>query len=237
MSTDYFLLTKSFTQPITNDDDNQLLYLKNKQTFLLPSVNFDYYAKHGLFEKHLIEWSKQFCLKDKLFLDIGAHTGTYSLAFANLCKEVHAFEPQRMTFYALCGSIALSNLTNVYAHPFGLGSPEQVGQQPLFIVSNDGGGSSLHTSQESILSTESIEIKTLDSIALRNIGFIKMDIENNELFLLKGAKQTLQESGYPPILFESNHQNQELFDYLTNEFGYQVNQLTGTGNMYLASLQ
>jgi FkbM family methyltransferase len=222
MSTEYFVLTKS--QALVMD----------AEAHILPKTNIDYYKSNGLFEESLIHWSKQFCDKTKVFLDIGAHSGTYTISLANLCKEVHSFEPQRMTYYSLCGGVALSSIRNAYCHNFGLGSPEQIGTQTLKIVSNDGGGSSLH-STGNILATEQIEIKTLDSLQLRNIGFIKMDIEDNELHALKGAVETLRASNYPPILFEANWQNNDLFDYIRS-LGYKVVNISGYPNMYLATV-
>lgn len=232
--TDYFILTKIKSNYVNNDHDNEIVHLKNKQTFILPAINLDYYNKHGLFEKNLIEWCKQFCKKDKLFLDIGAHTGTYSISLANLCKEVHAFEPQRMTYYGLCGSIVLSNISNIQAHQYGLGCKEQEGIQTLNIVSLDGGGSSIQT-LNNVLSTELVTIKLLDNLNLNDIGFIKMDVEDNELFVLMGGKETIKKSGYPPILFESNNENNLLFDYLNTEFNYRIIRVTGVNNMFLAT--
>lgn len=238
MSTKYFILTKSPSSRVDDNEHNQVISLNTKQTFILPSINLEYYAKYGLFENHLIEWCKQFVKKDKLFLDIGAHTGTYSLSFSPLCREVHAFEPQRMTYYGLCGGIALSGATNVFAQNYGLGSPEQVGRQTLKIVSNDGGGSSLHhTETHKILRSEEIEVRTLDSLGLDNIGFMKMDVEDNELFVLRGGRETIKRSGCPPFVFESNGQNTELFEYIRGEFGYKIVPIGGSQNMYLATLQ
>lgn len=238
MSTKYFLLSKHNHAGASNNEDNQLVFLNQRKVYILPQVNLEYYSKHGLFESALMDWCSQFMKQDKLFLDIGAHTGTYSISFSHLFREIHAFEPQRMTYNALCGGIALSHCSNIFAHRFGLGSPEQVGIQTLKIVSNDGGGSSLHHSDtHKILRTETIEIRTLDSLGLDNIGFIKMDVEDNELFVLKGGAETIRRSGCPPIVFESNHENVELFEYLKSEFGYNVFSISGSSNMYLASLQ
>jgi len=233
MSTKYFLYVKSENESTDSDKKSQIFFLNSPQTFLLPQVNMDYYSRNGLFEKGLIEWCKQFGNGSKVMLDIGAHTGTYSLCLAQNFKEVHSFEPQKMTYYALCGSVALSSLTNVICHQVGLGDSTQVGTQTLNIVSNDGGGSSLHATG-GVMKQETIEIKTLDSFNLDNVGFIKMDVEENELYVLKGAVNTLRRSGLPKILFESNSVNEPLFNFL-KELGYGIIKINGFHNMFLAS--
>jgi len=226
MATKYFILTKG-------EKDNQIIVLNHSETHILPQVNLDYYCSHGLFEQALIDWCKQFCSRDTLFLDIGAHSGTYAISLAKYAKTVHCFEPQRMTYYSLCGGVALSGIRNAICHNIGLGSEDQVGAQTLNIVSNDGGGSSLHATA-GILETETIRIHTLDSLNLDNIGFIKMDIENNELQAIKGGLETLKRSNYPPILFESNTDNIELFEYVKG-IGYSIMHIHGYANMFLAS--
>jgi len=67
-----------------------------------------------------------------------------------------------------------------------------------------------------------------------------MDVEDNEYFVLLGAKKTLQNNFFPPILFECNNveKNAKLFDYL-KELAYNVIQLEAAdngaaSNMYLA---
>jgi FkbM family methyltransferase len=234
MSCNYFILTKSKNSTIDNDEENQIIDL-NTKTYILPKNNFTYYLNNGLFEKNLIEWVKQFCNKDKNMLDIGAHSGTYSISLAEHCNHIYSFEPQKMTYYSLCGSVVLSNIKNITCFPYGLGSEEQQGIQTLHIVSNDGGGSSIHnTNPTSILSTEKIEIRTLDSLQLDNIGFIKMDVEENELNVLLGSKETLRKSNYPKILFESNDSNEKLFQFL-RDLHYDIVNINGFPNMFLAN--
>ena len=227
MSTKYFILAKS-------EQDNQIVVLNNPETHILPQVNLNYYSTNGLFEQSLIDWSSQFCDKSKIFLDIGAHSGTYTISLAKHCKEVHSFEPQRMTYYSLCGSVALSNIQNAFCHNFGLGSEQQSGQQTLKIVSNDGGGSTIH-STNAVLKEEEIQIKTLDSLNLQNIGFIKIDVEGNELDVIKGATNSLKLSNFPKILFESNTQDPELFTYIV-DLGYSIVNISGYTNMFLATV-
>lgn len=234
MSTRYFILSKPLSSPINDSNQQHVISLAPTNIYLLPHVNMDYYIKHGLFECQLIEWCKQFCSKDKIFLDIGAHSGTYTISLADVSKEVYSFEPQKMTYYSLCGSVALSGKENVSCFQVGLGSPEQVGRQILKIVSHDGGGSSLH-STTGILREEPIDIKTLDDYELDNVGFIKMDVEENELFVIKGALKTIRRNNYPTIIFESNFENTELFDYIRS-IGYKnIIKLVGCHNMFLTN--
>ncbi len=237
-STRYFLFLKSATESIAADQKSRIIAPTEADVaHILPSVNISYYGAHGLFEKTLIEWCQEFGSPEKLFLDIGAHSGTYAISLAPKFAAVHAFEPQRATFYSLCGGVALSGLSErIMCHNFGLGATEQVGTRTLNIVSPDGGGSSLHEIPgRQILRQEAIEIRTLDSLEIQEqIGFIKMDVEDNELYVLKGGVETLKRSGFPPILFESNHENEALFSFLRG-LGYAINPIRGYPNMFLAS--
>jgi FkbM family methyltransferase len=233
MSTTYFILTKHSADDVARDENNQLVFLNSKASYILPANNLPYYIQHGLFEKGLIQWCKQFC-KQGTILDIGAHTGTYSIALAPHASSVHSFEPQKMTYYALCGSIALSNSQNVTAHNVALGAPDQVGKMTLNIRSHDGGGSSLQSFADPVIAQEQVEVRTLDSYNFRNITFIKMDVEDNELNVLKGAAQTIKQNNYPTIIFESNHENQRLFSYIIDTLGYgAILPINGVSNMFL----
>lgn len=237
MSCKYFILFKSNDSEIHDDNENQIVVGSSK-SYILPKNNINYYIENGLFEKNIIEWSTILCSKDKDMLDIGAHTGTYAISLAKHCNHVYAFEPQKMTYYALCGSVALSNATNVTCLQIGLSSVEQVGKQTLNGISVDGGGSTLHKDAinvSNILYTEEIEIKTLDSYNFTNIGFIKLDVENNELQVLQNSINTLKNSNYPKILFEMNDYNPELVIFLTTTLHYSIIKLINTRNMYLAS--
>lgn len=230
----YLILTKPAETSIENNDLNQVLSLANNSLcFILPKNLISCYCDNGLFESLLIEWSKQLCSKDKVTLDIGAHTGTYGISLSSSSKEVYCFEPQKMTYYALCGSVVLSNLENVKCLNVGLGSSEQVGRNKLKIVSNDGGGSSLHATN--FLKEEEIDVVTLDSLSIDNIGFIKMDVEDNEEFVIRGGLETLRRSNLPTILFECNDKSQHmgLFNIL-EETGYKIDNMTFYDNMYLA---
>jgi FkbM family methyltransferase len=243
----YFILSRTGgnKEPLSDVAYNHITSLRTRDraVYLLPSININYYQQYSLFESELIEWSRQFCAHDKLFIDIGAHTGTYAITLAESCKLVHCFEPQRMTYYALCGGVALSGLSNVICHHEGLGSLDQIGVQTLQVVSADGGGSSLHTNLDGMptLAKEDIVVRTLDSYNFRDVGFIKMDVEGNEPYVILGSLKTLSESNYPSILFEANSLLTGRgtgalmkIDSILIPLGYQVLPVAGVSNMYLA---
>ena len=237
MSTKYIILTKDEKDATYDNTKNQIFFINKPLTYLMPSVNHTYYAERGLFENDLIDWCKQFCRKDAIMLDIGAHTGSYAITLAPYSGKVFAFEPQKMTYYALCGGVALSSATNIDCLKLGLGNQAQTGSKTLHIVSNDGGGSTVHAPpSDKILNSEVIEIRTLDSLGIQGqISFIKMDVEENELQVLQGGMETIVRCGYPKILFESNSQeNTALFNYLREILGYQIIKVNGFFNMYLA---
>jgi len=227
MSTTYFIMTREEETDICDTDNNHFICFNDTAlSYILPRNLISCYVADGLFESATIEWCKQYCEKDKLMLDIGARTGTYVVSLGNLCKKVYCFEPEQMNYYALCGSVALSNLRNVICLNYGLGSNEQ--------MSNDGISSKIDKELMEMFMETKIDIRSLDSLELNDVGFIKIDVEDNLMQILMGSAKTLQRCG-PRILFKYNNTTkiQRLFDYFSR-LGYQVISVRGAGNMYLA---
>ena len=111
---------------------------------------------------------------------------------------------------------------------------------PLYVVSDDGGGSTVQPTSSNVLRQEEIDIITLDSLHINDICFIKMDVEENELAVLQGAVETLKNNNYPPIVFECNDTNlalninHNLHRFINIEIGYNITPISGVANMFLA---
>jgi len=199
-------------------------------------------ASGKVFEHDLIRWCQQFLGKDKVFIDIGAHMGTYSVMLADYAEHVYAFEPQRRTYFQFGATMYLNNKINVTCSNCALSNT--TGTKTLHVVSEDGGGSNLDNDnkKDCVLRTESVKVCTLDEKKLpANIGLIKIDVEGHELDVLQGATDTLRRADYPHILFECwkdswfTDKANALLMYLKKDLGYTVHAVQGTHNMFLAS--
>ncbi len=198
----------------------------------------------GIYEWPLIQWCEQFSNTDKIFVDIGAHIGTYAIHLSSHFNEVHAFEAMPLTYYNLCGSIALNNKNNIRPHNIALGNLQNNGQtKKLYQFTSDGGGTTLddnvlnHMGQPTVI--HQVQVRSLDSYGLTNVGFMKIDVEGWEIEVLKGSVNTLFSSGWPQFIFEAwsdawyETKKKELFTFIES-MGYKIVPIGGTNNMFIA---
>jgi FkbM family methyltransferase len=167
-----------------------------------------WFFKSGMAEKSLITWARDtFIQPDRVFLDIGAHVGTYAWTCGSSAQHTYAFECGPTTFCYLAANIALHGLCDrITPLPYALG--ERNDEEVEYIVrSTDGGGNGVKVLCDADRgdSTRKLRVpmRTLDSFGLSNIGFIKLDVEGYEKEVLMGAQETLARCEYPRILFES----------------------------------
>jgi FkbM family methyltransferase len=140
----------------------------------------DWILKHGNYQgphranalSHVTKWG--------VAVDIGAHVGLWSREFCEKFGHVHAFEP--MEEHRAC-YVANIDHTNYTLHPCALGDKE--GAVKMTTVGHSTGGTHVDPKEPG-----DTPVRTLDSFNL-SPDFIKMDCEAYELFVLKGARETL----------------------------------------------
>jgi len=175
-------------------------------------------------------------------LDIGANLGAFCLPLAKKFPNIkfNAYEVQRIVYYQLCGNIIINGLDNVYAYEYGISDKEEELYLELPDYNKEGniGAFSLdsntrendyeiqsHGEKEYIITT------TLDTLNIKDIKLIKIDVEGMELSVLRGALKTLIKNEYPPIFFEAwtskqwfQPKREELIGFL-EDLGYQITNL------------
>lgn len=145
----------------------------------------------------------QLVARDKIALDIGANRGVYSYVLSTLCERVVAFEPNPKMFAILkrglrknatAHQVALSNANGEAELSFPLvpGKQDKFSNQRASLLTHDG------ASERRVVR---VQTRTLDSFGLRNVGFIKIDVEGFEQSVLDGARETLARER-PTILVE-----------------------------------
>ncbi|MFN8392464.1 MAG: FkbM family methyltransferase [Bdellovibrionota bacterium] len=151
-----------------------------------------------------------FVTPEDVVVDAGAYIGSHTVKLAQLAHrgQVHAFEPQQIALRLLHENIALNKLTNVVVHETALG--DHAGFISMHVRDENNLGATAVVNDP----TDHIPLETLDSLHLTALDFVKIDVEDSELVLLEGAKQTI--ARFRPVLaIESGEWNQpKLYEFL-----------------------
>jgi FkbM family methyltransferase len=131
-------------------------------------------------------------------IDGGAHVGTWSRVMAGRFATVIAFEPSQDTFDCLTFNLAQAGLDNVRCMRAALGA--EAGHVTLALDAEN--EARANTGARFTRPGGTIPVLTIDSLALTDLGFLKLDIEGSEPAALEGASKTLTRCR-PIVLFEN----------------------------------
>ncbi len=150
-----------------------------------------------------------------VFFDVGANIGVISMIAANIVAEgrVHAFEPSDHHLEKLHQNLRANDFQNVVVNPYALANGN--GSHKIHIPEYDEdeihntGRASLNRDNELQVDfrTEEIITRQMDSYVdeqtINRIDFIKIDVEGEELNVLRGGQETIERFS-PDVMMELN---------------------------------
>lgn len=174
--------------------------IKRTNTFFKLDIS-DYMQWHIWADLDDLSWIKGIQQSEGNILDVGAFSlKTLKNNTNNIC--LHAFEPNPFVFEKRQTNFSLNPELNDKYKLNNIGIAEKKGVLDFFWNKQNSGGGSFAPNNENT-KKESIEVITLDEYVnennLKNIQFIKIDVEGYEPQVLKGAIETIKK--YKPSIF------------------------------------
>lgn len=193
----------------------------------------------GDYEPYLKKQYKQLINPSDYVLDIGANIGFHTMYFAELCGPeglVFAFEPIQLNYAALLDNLSLNSFSQIRTVNAALGNENREIDIHIDPSATNPGAYNLVTEGKKNTSITCFKgDHYLESVAVKKINFIKIDVEGYEYEVLKGLRQTILRSR-PSIIFEYDRNYQLkmnadaglIFDFF-NELNYVLYYVDGYG--------
>jgi FkbM family methyltransferase len=160
-------------------------------------------------------------------LDVGAHTGYYSLLAARLVGPsgaVWSFEPDPVNFSFLQRHVALNRVREVHLENAAVS--DRQGTEPFERGSGTGTG---HLGGDGKLRVKTTSVDEFCAARDLRVSAMKIDVEGAEELVLRGAQTTLARD--MPVLFLSTHgaDVHQKCVLLLQSMGYVLRPIVGTG--------
>lgn len=188
---------KSLREPFVHTGENGLRF-----KLYPPELIDGYIYADGVYERRLLQFlSRRF--SGRTMLDVGANIGNHALYLAQNFQTIHCFEPNPITVARLRDNVALNGLEGkIEIHPVGMGDRQASLPYRSNTTGNLGGGSFVG---EWFPVSDVLPVVRgddyIESNRIRDVDFIKVDVEGSEPCVLGGLKKTI-ERDRPVIIFE-----------------------------------
>lgn len=138
-------------------------------------------------------------------LDIGSNMACSAVQYSQKFQTVECFEPTPLNIDLWRKTIAANSITNCNLHTVALGECEK--SVKIVLHARNGGHNHLDNSdrprwtgrkwddripKERKRETTTVDVKVLDTYQFTDVGFMKLDVEGYEYFVLQGAQETIK---------------------------------------------
>jgi FkbM family methyltransferase len=178
---------------------------------LLPSLYWTCRARLMERSRHEVEMSllALLCDRERISVDVGAAGGSFAVTLSRLSRSCIAFEPRPSAAAEL---MDMSRYIGLPIRVEAVALSDVAGDAPLRMLVDDLGRSTIEDAN--VLADEDgsrvielqVPTRRLDDYGLRDVGFIKIDVEGHELPVLRGAANTLR-SERPALLIEAEERH------------------------------
>jgi FkbM family methyltransferase len=194
------------------------LYLRSSQN-MYSGVYF-----YGEYERVISQMVKEMVRSGDICFDLGANLGWYTTLMSRLCGpngQVHAFEPVPFIFEQLQKNVTLSKgLSNCCLNNIAVSNSE--GKTSMHVFTGlPNGHSSLSAMNRADFSKFECRMSTVNQYiaeqSIREVDFVKCDIEGAELLALRGATRLFKQKVPPVWIIEISKETLRGFGNLPNE--------------------
>lgn len=250
-----------YVYALTRDDgDDGLWYYPGSDTCLM--LDRGEFIQHsiyysGVFQPHVFAHFQQHLAPDKLFIDVGAHIGQYTVWAAAMARQhaptapppaVLAFEPDPRIVWRLRNNLRFNHL-EPYVQVLEQAVADQAGSSSFFLdteIRSGASGLRMHDRSEQHWQGDTqitVACVTLDQAVAQHapqqpVGMLKLDVEGAELLALRGAQATLH-THKPVLLLEACRKFMHTFGYdyddlraLLHGHGYQIRLIGDDGDLH-----
>jgi FkbM family methyltransferase len=222
-----------------------LIFFKNKKIDLESKITYSPYSiqlnigkfidywiyMDGTYEEEWIVISQKL-VNNKIFIDIGANIGIYSISLSKIATKIYSFEPEINNYKAFKKNVERNKIKNILVYKKAVGSKNKRGLK-LYISSQDTGWHSLaYKTSDNIQTVSGITLDTfVDKSKISEVGLIKIDVEGLEKEVLIGSQKVIKKFNpciiiefNKPILSKAGYTLKDLYTFLeiNKYYGYRL---------------
>lgn len=183
-----------------------------------------------IYESKYVLFARKNVLPGGMMIDVGAHSGLYTLLLAPLFEHGFCFEPAADTFNLLVRNLGLNQLKKFAARREAVSS---VSGEFGFALGNSPYSGAAHLLCDGEApSGEKVQVITLDfllhEVEITDLTYLKIDTEGHELDVLKGGNRVLQLNPHALVQFENSCSREQIYEFFM-KLGWRPFGLTNSG--------